>query len=169
MKLINYSVIALILFSLTSCEKELSLELATITPVKEVELQDFILDKKFRLVDFYSGIPIDYVQNDDTVKQETNLWPYASEYLKDDDNIFDPNGTDVTINQNISTIPGNDAPVLHRKYSIIKDNNGVHLTFLDYQYNPLMYDLYKIGADYFILSVEWKPGVTLYSKFEVIP
>lgn len=169
MKLINYSVVVVTLFFFTSCQKELSLELGNVNASKAKLFQDFIVTNKFQLKAFYSDIPIDYITTDDTIKQETNLWSYVSNYLKDDYNIFMPGSTDITIDQNAIKMPGLEDSVLHKKYQITYDDNGVHLLFLDYQYNPLTYNLNKIGPDYFILSVKWNHGATLFSRFERIP
>ena len=169
MKLIHHTLIAVALLSLSSCGKELSLEMGDINAIKEKQFENLLVARKFQLKGFYSDIPIDYVQTDDTVKQETNLWPYVSNYLKDDLNSFAANGTDVAVEQSAIKLPGNDDPVLHRKYSVTKDDKGVHVDFLDYQYNALKYDLYKVGPDYFIFSIKWKNGATLYSRFEIVP
>lgn len=169
MKLINYSVIAAALLAFSSCGKELSLELGDVNAVKEKQFRDIIVMKKFQLKAFYSDMPIDYDEKDDTVKQETNLWPYVSNYLKDDYNYFQVNGSDVTIIQNALKMPGLTDSILSKKYFVTKDDNGVHIDFLDYQYHPLKYDISKVGTDYFILSIKWKQGSTLFSRFEIIP
>ncbi|MBA4167034.1 MAG: hypothetical protein H0X41_05750 [Chitinophagaceae bacterium] len=169
MKLIHYSVFAAALLAFSSCGKELSLELGDVNAVKEKQLEDLIVMKKFQLKAFYSDIPIDYVENDDTVKKETNLWPYVSNYLKDDYNFFQVNGSEVTISQNALKMPGLADSLLHKKYFVSKDDNGVYMEFLDYQYQPLKYDVSKVGTNYFLLSIRWKHGSTLYSRFEIIP
>jgi len=169
MKLINYSMMAIMLCLLASCSKELSLELGDVDAAKTKAFHDLVATKKFQLKGFYSDVLVDYIENDDTVKQETNLWPYVSNYLKDDYNIFLPNGTDVTVMQNQIKMPGINEEVLHKKYHVSKDKYGVHIDFLDYKYSQLKYDLYKTGTGYFILSIKWKQGAILYSRFEVVP
>ncbi len=170
MKLIHYILIAFSLQLFTSCEKELSLESGNVNvnEVKAKEFQVFILAKKFRLKTFYSDIPIDYIRYDTQVKSETNLWPYVINYLKDDINIFQ-NNAEVTIEQNTNKMPGLSDSVLLRAYSIGIDNEGVYMNFLDYQYQPLKYRLFKKDVDYFILSIKGDQNNTLYSRFEVLP
>jgi len=179
MKRIHYPVIALILTIFASCEKDLSLELAEtptppvvipVPPVSKAEtFQEFILTKKFQLRDFYSDVPIDYVQTDDTVRHETNLWPYASSYLKDDYDVFTLSTTELSIEQNELKMPGVPDSVLIRQYKVFEDDGGVHMTFLDYHYQPLTYDVYEFGADYFILSVRFNSSARLFSRFELVP
>lgn len=171
MKLISYSAIAATLLVFSGCKKELSLELPN-SPViigKDEQFKNAILERRVQLKAFYSDIPIDYIENDDTVKQETNLWPYVSEHLKDDYTTFKTNGTDLMIEQNAVKVPGNDSAVLHRNYYVAKDDLGIYMNFLDYQYRPLRYEINQVGDGYFILSIKWKQGATLFSRFEVIP
>lgn len=169
MKRMHYAAAFLIATAAVGCSKEFSLESGDVNAAKAQTLQQLIVRNKFQLRAFYSDVPIDYIDTDDTVKHETNLWPYVSNYLKDDFDTFNPNGSDVTISQNGMTMPGLPDPILARHYSITHDDNGVYMQFLNYQYNPLGYTLVQTGADYFILSVRWKNQATLYSRFEMVP
>jgi hypothetical protein len=169
MKPLHLSVILLYLFLFTACEKELSLELHQSDVKKAEEFQKIVSDKKFQIKAYYSDIPVDYIETDDVVLQETELWGYVSEYLKDDINTFVSNNTDVTIEQNDVKMPGLDDAVLNRKYFIGVDEKGVYMKFLDYQYNPLTYRVYEMTDTYFILAIKWKQGATLYSRFDFIP
>ncbi len=167
MKRIYYC--AIYLFAVSGCQKELSLEQTDLNSIKAEAFQRTIVEKKFQLKSFYSDTPVDYVETDTVVKQETNLWWYVSGYLKDDGNVFSSNKKNLSITQNALKIPGITDAVLNRNYTIGSDKDGVFMIFLDNEYKPLTYRVFASGPDYFILSVKWKYGATLYSKFEVIP
>ena len=169
-----------------SCEKELSYEGGfvpppppppTVTPPIEeppVELTDeekfkqVLADNKFQLRAFYSDIPVDYNERDSQVKQETDLWPYVAPYLKDDVNTFSGSDDNVTIEQNAKKRPGLTDSLITRQYSLGSDDDGMYMIFLDYEYNPLQYRVHETGDDYFILSIKWNQGATLFSRFEKI-
>jgi hypothetical protein len=178
MKLLRNSFIAFAILVFTGCKKELSLENQTTPPPpptipewhpdlnNESDVLQVLTSGKFQLRAFYSDIPIDYVENDDQIKNETNLWPYVSEYLKDDVNIFHNDSTNVDIEQHQIKMEGVDDAVLHKKYKVGKDNAGIYMKFLDNKYNPLKYRLTEIGKDYFVVGIGWKNGSTLYSRFQ---
>lgn len=174
MKRIHYPLILLAIVLITSCEKELSLEgyqppPVVIPPViisEEDQFRELIDSQKFQLRGFYSDVPVDYIENDSLVKEETDLWKYVSHYLKDDINTFYTSGNVVTIEQNAQKMPGLSDPILNRNYLIGTDADGVYMRFLDYQYNPLEYRLHKMTDEYFILSIKWRQGATLFSRFE---
>ncbi len=171
MKPLNYSAIAIILLSLVSCSKEYSLESGKPIDINAIKVDQFnslIVEKKVQLKAFYSDTPIDYNETDNVVKEETDLWPYVSSWLKDDFTSFGSNGSSVTVEQNTVKMPGLNDDILHRSYTITKEDDGVYITFLDYQYQPLKYELYKVGVDYFILSIKWNNGATLFSRFELV-
>lgn len=155
----------LILFSITGCEKETSLELHQPDIENANIFKGIVTNHKFQLSAFYSDIPIDYVETDSVVKEETNLWGYVSGYLKDDLNLFTDN-KEVFIEQNNIKIPGQDSSVLCRTYFIGADEDGTFMRFLDYQYTPFKYRLHEFHADYFILAIAWRQGATLYSRFD---
>lgn len=162
--LMKYSLIVLlasIIFA--GCKKELSIEndkpAVPVIPEKEIS-------RNYQLRDFYSDIPIDFVENDDEIKSETNLWPYVNEYLKDDINEFFSDSTLVLIHQNNIRITGIDDSVLEKYYSIGTDSEGTYMKFLGPEYEPLLYRLQVINEDYFIIFVKWKHGSTVYSRFE---
>ena len=169
MKLFSFSLASLFaLVSLMGCKKELSLEQSASYIKEAQDFKAFLTDKNFRLTAFYTDTPIDYVENDAEVKSETNLWSYVSGYLKDDTNTFHDDLT-VDIAQNAIVMPGLTTAVLSRTYSIGSDGVGVYMQFLDYEYNPLTYRLKEISADHFIIYFLWKNGISLYSRFDLLP
>jgi hypothetical protein len=163
----KYALIVFVIFIVSmifgSCAKELSLEngkpAEPILPEKEIS-------RKYQLRAFYSDIPIDFVENDDEIKSETNLWPYVYDYIRDDINEFFNDSTLVLIHQNDIRIPGIDDNVLEKYYSIGTDSEGAYMKFLGPEYETLRYRLQEINEDYFIIFLKWKHGATIYSRFE---
>ena len=160
----SWIVVGMLLSFLSSCTKELSLE----DVAQSVKFKAFVADKKFQITEYYSDRPIDYNEEDTVVKSETDLFKYASSWLKDDYNSFDLNTNKVTIEQNIKTIPGNSSPIMVKSISVGEDKNGAFFTFLDYQYNPFTYRLVEFTGDYFIISATWHSGAKVFTKFKVI-
>lgn len=145
-----------------SCGKELSLENAQPPePVKETS-------RKYQLKAFYSDIPIDFIEHDEEIRSETDLWTYVHVYLKDDINEFYTDSTLVQIYQNEIKMPGNSNAVLQEYYSIGTDSDGPYMKFLGPDYEPLLYRLQEMNDDYFIIYVRWNQGSTVYSRFERI-
>jgi hypothetical protein len=142
-----------------SCKKEFSLEnYQPAQPVKEV--------RNYQLRAFYSDIPIDFIEYDNEVRSETDLWVYVKDYLKDDINEFHMDSTLVLIHQNDVKIPGNDEAVLTKSYIIGNDSEGMYMQFLGPEYEPLRYRLLEMNENYFIVYVKWRQGSTVYSRFE---
>jgi len=169
MPLIRFSLLTLVIgILLVGCQKELSLELSSEYIKQANELKELVKGKPFRLVDFYSNIPIDYIEDDGEVKLETDLWGYVSGYLRDDRYLLYDDYT-LDIIQNDLKIPGSAEEVLSRTYAIGTDANGVFMRFLDYRYNALTYRLHETSEDHFILSISWSQGATLYSRYEFAP
>jgi hypothetical protein len=153
----KYALIILISgFLFTGCQKELSYE--PDKPPKSV--------RKYQLKAFYSDIPVDFIEDDDIVKSETDLWAYVSDYLKDDIDVFTENDTEVLIHQNDIKMPGNDEPILYKKYYIGTDSEGMFMNFLGPTYEPFSYRLQEINEDYFIIFLRWNQGASLFSRFE---
>ncbi len=162
----------------SNCGKELSLELYAppppVTPgpppdpepLTAEDLKNMLIDGRFQLRAFYSDIPVDYNTSDAEVIEETDLWEYVIYYLKDDINLFHEG--EVLIEQHTNKAPGQSADTLTRTYLVEENADGIFMTFLDYQYNPLVYRVYEFADDYFILSVEWEQGATLFSRFELV-
>ncbi|HUR10775.1 MAG TPA: hypothetical protein VM012_05370 [Flavitalea sp.] len=157
--------ILLLAVSFSACQKELSF---TVDPMMNTELfkQFLTTDKKFRLVEFYSDMPIDFDVNDSLSVKETDLWNHVLYYLKDDENVFMQDGT-LNILQNTETIPGDVSPLLVRSYSIQTVDNRVTFDFVDHNYQPFRYFLKEKGEDYFIIYTE-RDKAKLYTKFVVI-
>jgi len=160
---LQFVLIALSFSAMYSCTKNGDTKALNETKAKEFKA---ILDlKHFRLVDFYSDKPIDYVTTDTEVKSETDLRIYIKPYLLDDDNYFDNEGG-VVITQNQQKKPGLSDPVLNRNYSVSSDENSVYLDFLDYDYNPIKYKLGEYSTGGFTIYLDWQGGAKVYSRFE---
>lgn len=149
----------------SSCQKEVSGD-NTETDFHLFKEMLTSTDKKFRVVEFYSDLPIDYDENDSISTMETNHWNYVSLYLKDDINIFKEDGT-LEIVQNDAKIPGDDTPILLRNYKIDTLNEKVIFDYLDHNYLPFRYFLHEKGQDYFIIYTR-KNNISLFSKFVVV-
>ena len=147
----------------TACQKELSFEngLNSVEPSKEIS-------RKYQLKDFYSDIPVDFNEQDDTVKSETALWSYVKDYIKDDVDEFFNDSTLVRVFQNDIRMPGNDEAVMDKFYFIGTDSQGQYMNFIGPDYEPLKYRLQEMNDDYFIIYVKWRHGATIYSRFERI-
>ena len=134
---------------------------------KASEFRAFTSAKKFKITHFYSDKPVDYEENDNEVKQETDLWVYVKDYIRDDINIVDNN--QVQIQQNAIKLPGSDAVTLTRPFNVGADRSGAYLEFVDYFYEPLRYKLFEFKDNYFIIYVDFKGGAKLFSKYELVP
>ena len=97
----------------TACQKELSFEngLNSVEPSKEIS-------RKYQLRDFYSDIPVDFNEQDDTVKSETALWSYVKDYIKDDVDEFFNDSTLVRVFQNDIKMPGRQSTQLQQRVVI---------------------------------------------------
>ncbi len=163
----KYSLILFIATTLfAGCSKELSLEngkpadpVGPVEPAKEIS-------RKYQLKAFYSDIPIDFVETDDVIKSETDLWSYVKEYIKDDINELFNDSTLLRIYQNEIKIPGNDAPVLEKYYRIGTDAEGKYMKYMGPEYELLHYRLLEFNDDYFIIYLKWRHGSTIYSRFD---
>src|SRR6476619_1519278 len=114
--------IALVVLAFAGCQKELSFE-----NIKGPDEPSNEISRKYHLTDFYSDIPIDFDEEDDTVKSETELWSYVKEYIKDDvDELFN-DSTLVRVYQNEMKMPGNDEAVLDKFYFIGSDSEGQYM------------------------------------------
>lgn len=152
--------------SFVSCKKmnETSLE----SEQRAASFKSFIINNRFQVKAYYSDKPVDYIEDDAEIREETDLFRYVSPWLKDDWNVFDMNLGQVTITQNGIKISNNPAKEFVRNVAIGSDNNGVYFDFLDYQYNPLRYRLLDFKDNYFIVYVEWKPGIRVFTRFEAL-
>lgn len=154
---------ALFFSAMVSCTK--NGDTKELNEKKATEFKTILDLKHFRLVDFYSDKPIDYVTTDTEVKSETDLKIYIKPYLLDDDNYFDTEGG-VVITQNQQKKPGLSAPVLNRNYSVSADEHSTYFDFLDYDYNPIKYKLGEYSTVGFTIYLDWPGGAKVYSRFE---
>lgn len=123
---------------------------------------------KFQLKAFYSDVPIDFDDTDGSPEKETDLWSYVQDYIKDDIYVLLEDGT-VEVHQNQKKMPGTSDDVLFRKYSYGSDDGGNFMKFLSSTYEEVKYRLYEKADDHFIISLKWKGGAHVYSKFERVP
>jgi hypothetical protein len=130
---------------LASCQKELSLEnpghpeplptdpTVPAEPVKET--------RKYQLRAFYSDIPIDFIEGDDEIRSETDLWRYVKDYLTDDVYEFTVDSTEVMVHQHAKKIAGNNEASFSKTYYIGTDSEGSYMKFLGPEYEQLRYRL----------------------------
>lgn len=167
MKIVTYLAFALLASSVfSSCKKE-----DDVSPENKQKAEDFkaaISAKQFRLVEYYADQPIDYVEDDAEVRQETDLWPYVSLWIKDDMNVFDLNSNLVTVVQNTHKFSGITDESFTKDFSVGADKNGAYFNFLNYQYNPLQYRIVDFTADSFTVYVDWHSGAKVFSKFAIV-
>lgn len=168
MKIVTYLTVALLATSfLSSCKK--GDDVSPEDKQKAEEFKSFVSTKQFTLVDYYSDIAIDYVEDDAEVKQETDLWPYVSLWIKDDQNLFDISTGKVSITQNADKFASISEDVFTRDFSISADQDGPYLNFVNYQYNPLKYRLVNFNTEGFTVYVDWHSGAKVFSEFKVVP
>ena len=136
---------------------------------KAEEFKTFVKDKQFQVREYYSDTPIDYNKDDGETTLETDLWPYVSLWIKDDQNLFDVAANQVTITQNNDKMPGLADATIVRPISIGADKTGAYFNFLNYQYNPLKYHLVEFTSNYFIVYADWTDGAKVFTKFAVLP
>ena len=168
MKIVTFLAVALIATGLlSSCKK--GDEASPEDKQKAEDFKTFVAAKQFTLVSYTSDKPIDYVEDDAEVKEETNLWPYVSLWIKDDHNAFDVSTGQVTITQNAYKISTISEDVFTRAFDIGADKDGPYLNFVNYQYTPLKYRLVDFNAEGFTVYVDWHSGAKVFSVFEVVP
>src|SRR4051794_29971853 len=98
----RYPLIIAVAILIFACNKKNETTPDQISPedkAKAAALTDFIKNDKLRLKKYYSDTLIDYIDTDQVVMAETDLWGYVSNWLKDDTYTFDASGN-VTIDQN---------------------------------------------------------------------
>lgn len=170
-RIILIPALAFLALAFNSCQKEdnNSSELDQ----KASQLESYVVNKYFVPVDFYSDTPIDYMEDDNVVMQETDLKKYIYPYLADDQIMFNADKT-LTVQQNSTKMPGNDSATLTRSWSTqtSKSKNEVYLNYLDYFYNPRRYTLVEWTDTSILAYVDWTskndPTVKarLYTRFE---
>jgi hypothetical protein len=168
MKIVTYLALALLTTGvLSSCKKDE--EASAADKQKAEDFKAYLATKQFQLAHYWSDKAIDYVEDDTEVKQETDLWPYVSLWVKDDVNVFDLNSGKVTITQNTHKIESISEDVFTRDFSVGADKNGAYINFVNYQYNPLQYRIVDFDAEGFTVYVDWHSGAKVYSDFVLIP
>jgi hypothetical protein len=163
------SLIVIIVISLCSCKKK-SEAVDPIKPedkAKATALQLFIKQKKLSLVKYYSESPIDYIDTDQVVKSETQLWSYVSAWIPDDKYTFLTNG-EVQVEQNAVKIPIDNSPVFSKLYSVNADAEGVAFAFLGHEYQYLKYHLISYSDTALIVHAKWN-GKTVISEYKITP
>jgi hypothetical protein len=133
---------------------------------KAQALTQFLESNQFHLKKYYSETPIDYIDTDQVVKEETDLWQYVSTWLHDDAYSF-ASGT-VTIQQNALKIPADSTPVLNRTYKVFADKDGVGFDFIGHEYQDLKYRLILFNDTMVKVSAGWN-GKTVFSEYNKIP
>jgi hypothetical protein len=121
---------------------------------------------KFRLSDYYSESPIDYIDTDQVVKAETDLWQYVSSWLHDDAYVFGSDGT-LTIEQNAVKKPGDPSATITKQYSVEADREGVGFNFVGHEYQDLKYRLISFDDSLLKVSATWN-GKTVISEYTKI-
>ena len=161
--------VAILMCTVCSCNKD---DNEAVDPVsaenkaKAAALEEYLKVNAFSLTKYSSDSPIDYIDTDQVVKTETDLWQYVSSWIKDDKYIF--NNGEVTIEQNAIKIPGDSSATLKRSYSVEATKDGVIFNFVGHEYQPLKYNLINYSDTALILSAEWN-GKTVKSEYRSNP
>lgn len=134
---------------------------------KAAALQTFLQTNTFKLTRYYSDTPIDYIDTDQVVKEELDLWEYVSIWLKDDRYGFQTDNQ-VVIEQNAQKIENDASAVIRRKYVVTADQQGVQFKFVNFLYEPLNYRLISMNDSSFIVSATWS-GKTVNSEYKRSP
>lgn len=169
LKLMKYLLLAAISVAIFACNKKSE----TVDPIgsedkaKAAALTEFLKTEKFRLTKYYSDTPIDYIDTDQVVMQETELWQYVSNWLKDDSYSFENNG-DVVIEQNVTRYEADTAAVLTRQYSVAADPEGVGFKFVGHEYQSLNYRLISFSDTNLVVSAKWN-GKKVISEYKTLP
>ena len=159
------TLMAIILF--TSCKK--GDDISSENKQKADEFKASVAAKKYQVKEYYADKPIDYDEQDEEVKAETDLFNYVSPWIKDDWNVFDVASGQVSISQNEHKFAGNDDEVIMKNFAIDADKDGVYFDFLNYQYQTLKYRLVEFTNEYFVVYADWHSGTKVFTKFIVIP
>lgn len=165
----KYLLLVAVSFAAFACNKKSE----TVDPIrtedkaKAAALSDFLKDEKFRLTKYYSDTPIDYIDTDQVVMQETQLWQYVSGWLKDDAYSFEDNG-DVLIEQNDIRYEPDTATILTRHFSVAADADGVAFRFLGHEYQDLNYRLISFSDTNLVVWARWN-GKKVISEYHTLP
>jgi hypothetical protein len=149
-----------------SCKKNESDGIAPEDKEKAAAMTTFLQANQFRLAKYYSETPIDYIDTDQVVKAETDLWQYVSTWLHDDSYVFGADGN-LTINQNAVKIPSNGSGTISKHYAVQADKEGVSFDFVGHQYQDLRYRLISFNDTMVKVSATWN-GKTVISEYNKI-
>jgi hypothetical protein len=137
------------------------------TKAKATALDEYLKTNALSLTKYYSDSAIDYIDTDQVVKAETDLWQYVSAWIKDDKYVFNSNG-EVTIQQNAIKIPADTSVTLTRSYSVEPTKDGVVFNFVGHEYQPLQYKLINYSDTSLKLQATWN-GKTVNSEYKTNP
>jgi len=133
---------------------------------KAASFSALIQKHEYRLTKYYSDEFIDYDITDTEVKSEKELWPYVSEWLKDDAYAFMPNN-DVKVTQNAVKIPTDNADVITKRWTVAADKDGVRFNFIGHEYQYLVYRLVSFDDTKLLVWAKWNDH-KVYSEFTAI-
>jgi transposase len=156
----------LLLVVVISCKKNNSDEISPEHKEQAAKLQTHLEANSFRLDKYYSEKPIDYIDTDQVVKAETELWQYVSEWLHDDEYIFNANGT-VTIKQNAIKIPTSNSETITKSFDVEADKDGVLFRFVGHEYQDLNYRLISFNDSVVKVSATWN-NKTVISEYKLL-
>ena len=167
----KYPLLFALAFIIFACNKKDDPAVDPISPenkAKAAALTEFLKNDKLRLTRYYSETPIDYIDTDQVVMQDTNLWIYVSVWLKDDTYSFDASSGKVTIEQNADRIDSDTSAVLTRDYSVNADVDGVAFKFIGHEYQTLNYRLITFTDTNLVVSATWN-GNKVISEYKTVP
>lgn len=150
-----------------SCKKSDSDGIKPEDKEKAAKLETLLQSGKFRLTAYYSDNFIDYIDTDQVVKQEKDLWQYVSAWLHDDRYVFDGKGN-VTVEQNTIKIPTDNSATLNRQYAVRADKDGVAFDFIGHEYQVLKYRMVTFNDTLLTVSATWN-GKTVKSEYKKGP
>lgn len=166
----KYPIVIAVAFTIvTACNKknEPVDPISSEDKAKAVALTEFLKNDKLKLTKYYSETPIDYIDTDQVVMQETELWGYVSNWLKDDNYTFDASGN-IFVDQNVNRIETDTAAVLTRNYSVVADPLGVAFNFVGHEYQDLAYRLISFSDTNLVVSATWN-GKKVISEYKAVP
>jgi hypothetical protein len=155
-----------IVFIAFSCKKSESDEIDPQDKERAAALQVYLEGNGFQLKKYYSEEPIDYIDTDQVVKAETELWPYVSAWLHDDEYVFNADGS-VTVKQNAEKITFSNSETITKSYKVEADKDGVGLAFIGHEYQALNYRLITFNDTVVKVSASWN-GKTVISEYNLI-
>jgi len=176
-KLLSSSLALCLVLAVVSCSKDSSTDSGggtVLTPLEKRadSLKQYVVGKHFVPVDFWSDTPIDYIEDDDSVKAETDLKKYILGYLADDFITFEAGGN-LVVDQRDSVFAGKPATFTATwAVTMSKADNAVYLNYLDYYYEPRRYSLLTFTDTELVMFVDWTSTkdptkkARLYTRFE---